>query len=211
MTREGIAEAAAGTPGAADEPAEREPRVGVVAPPADALAAHRAELHAFARSRGIGASEADDVVQETLLRALTRRADLRDPSRARAWLYAIARRLLVDRARRAARERPDAHVEDLAAAELEVPDHPARIATGCECAVGTQQDLKPEYADILRQVVLEERSLPEVAAALGLTVNNATVRLHRARRALRDRIEEHCGVATYAAALACDCDSLRCA
>ena len=49
--------------------------------------------------------------------------------------------------------------------------------------------LKPEYAEIIRRVDLEEASRQCVAGELGLTTNNVGVRLHRARRALRVEIE----------------------
>lgn len=53
--------------------------------------------------------------------------------------------------------------------------------------------LKPEYADIVGQVELGERSIAEVASEKGLAANNATVRLHRAGAALRRRRVEMCG------------------
>jgi RNA polymerase sigma-70 factor (ECF subfamily) len=66
--------------------------------------------------------------------------------------------------------------------------------------------LKPEYAEILRRVDLGESRLDSVAAELGITANNATVRLHRARQALRQRLEQMCGVCAHHGCLNCTCD-----
>jgi RNA polymerase sigma-70 factor (ECF subfamily) len=55
-------------------------------------------------------------------------------------------------------------------------------------------------------------SLIEAAARLDITHNNATVRLHRARKALRDAMEAHCGVTDPQACAACRCvDDACCA
>jgi DNA-directed RNA polymerase specialized sigma24 family protein len=65
--------------------------------------------------------------------------------------------------------------------------------------------LKPEYADIVRAVELDERSIAHVANERGLTTNNATVRLHRARAALRRRLVEVCGACSEHGCLDCTC------
>jgi RNA polymerase sigma factor (sigma-70 family) len=171
---------------------------------AERLAPHRADLLAFARSRAPSRSDAEDAVQETLLRAIDRAGELRDPERLRAWLFRVLRRVLIDRARRATREVTRDDVEPAA------PEARTADASGCACAGDIRAGLKPEYADILQHVVVDERALPEVAAELGVTTNNATVRLHRARKALRDRIADLCGVESYAAALECACGTSTC-
>lgn len=57
-------------------------------------------LFSFALSKLRNRAEAGDVVQDTFLRASTRIAQLRDPSRLRSWLYAIARNRVMDSVRR---------------------------------------------------------------------------------------------------------------
>jgi hypothetical protein len=46
-----------------------------------------------------------------------------------------------------------------------------------------------------------------VAGALGVSMANFYVRLHRARRALRARVEGHCGVSSIAPCLECTCNA----
>jgi DNA-directed RNA polymerase specialized sigma24 family protein len=53
-------------------------------------------------------------------------------------------------------------------------------------------DLRPETGDLLRRAELEETPLRRLADELGITANNAGVRLHRAREALRRAMQARC-------------------
>ena len=68
-------------------------------------------------------------------------------------------------------------------------------------------DLKPEYAEALRGVEVEGLSLKDFAEKAGITPNNAAVRVHRAREALRKRLVSTC--ATCAAKGCTDCTCQR--
>ncbi len=57
---------------------------------------------------------------------------------------------------------------------------PEEVAT-CACSLGLLERVRPEHAAVLRRVDLDEEPIAEVARVLGVTTNNATVRLHRAR------------------------------
>ena len=65
--------------------------------------------------------------------------------------------------------------------------------------------LRPEYADVLRRVDLAGERPAEVARALGLTANNAMVRLHRARKALRADLQRSCRTCADHGCLDCSC------
>lgn len=69
--------------------------------------------------------------------------------------------------------------------------------------------LKNEYAEILRRVEMEGRTVVEAAADLGITPGNAAVRLHRARQALRLRLQTTCGACTEHGCLDCSCGRPR--
>ena len=75
----------------------------------------------------------------------------------------------------------------------------------CTCMTDVLLRLKPEYADIVKAVELDERSIADVARENGLTTNNATVRLHHARAALRRRLVEVCGACSDHGCLDCTC------
>ena len=68
-----------------------------------ALIALIPRLRRFARSLASDSAAADDLVQATLERALTRGTDVRDPAALQAWLFSVLYRAFVDEHRRAAR------------------------------------------------------------------------------------------------------------
>lgn len=61
------------------------------------------------------------------------------------------------------------------------------------------------YAEVVRRVDFDEEEPAAVADALGLSVGNLYVRLHRARRMLRERVEGHCRVSSIEPCLECTC------
>ncbi|MEM9072778.1 MAG: sigma-70 family RNA polymerase sigma factor [Myxococcota bacterium] len=164
---------------------------------AEALREHRAALFAFVRAR-MPAEEVDDLLQRVALRAVERADSLQDPSRVVGWLFRLHRNAIVDAARKRARRRIVESTGEEPVAETDVDER-------CRCSVVQAQRLGTTYAHILELVDIEGCSLPEAAETLGTTVNAATVRLHRARKALRKRMQDHCGVTS-----ADECDDCRC-
>ena len=79
-------------------------------------------------------------------------------------------------------------------------------STICTCLYALLPTLKPEYAEILRRVDLLGEPRQQVAAALGVTVNNVTVRLHRARQAIKRALLEWCTTCPEHGFLRCACD-----
>jgi RNA polymerase sigma-70 factor (ECF subfamily) len=60
----------------------------------------------------------------------------------------------------------------------------------CVHVFGTIPTLKPEYAELIIELELWDGDPARLASQLGITRNNLKVRRHRARRALRKRLEE---------------------
>lgn len=166
-----------------------------------ALTRERPRLLALVR-RGAGAADAEDVLQAASERALARCDQMRDPDRAEAWVARIVRNVLIDELRK----RKDIA---LPSAELELSPEPAK-AVDCGCVLVQAEQLRPEYAEILRRVVLEGEPVVKVASELGLTANNAHVRLHRARVALRERLTAHCGTTSVLGCSDCGCEERGC-
>lgn len=78
----------------------------------DALAAHAPDLYRFARSLVRRREDAEDLVHDTIVRALERGESLRVEAALSTWLHRVLHNLAVDRARRSARELLVDEVED---------------------------------------------------------------------------------------------------
>lgn len=168
---------------------------------ATALEGHRGAFLSFLRSRLPAGNDAEDLLQRALLRALEKVATLRDAESVVPWFYRVLRRTLADEyARRADDERRRSGLDE---AWDEAEAEPVEL---CKCTVGLLRSLRPDYADILRRVDVEGESLAEAARAASITANNATVRLHRARKALREAVIDCCGADSPRAYVDCDCD-----
>jgi RNA polymerase sigma factor (sigma-70 family) len=169
--------------------------------PLAALAERRGEFVDFLRRRTRSGADPEDLLQQALLLATQKAGQLREPGLAVPWFYAILRRTLADHhARWALRQ------NKLPLLEAELGEaSPAEAAT-CACSLGLVEGLPPQYAEILRRVDLGDEGVAEVAASLGTTVNNVTVRLHRARKALRERLRAFCGTTSVDGCLDCACE-----
>ncbi len=75
----------------------------------------------------------------------------------------------------------------------------------CRCVKDILPTRKSEYADILQRVDLDEAAVTDVAKSENITPNNATVQLHRARKALQGRHIQTCSTCTKYGCLECHC------
>jgi len=164
------------------------------------LAARRGQFLDFLARRTRERADAEDILQQGFLRATRKVATLRDTATADAWFYRILRRLLADTWARESQQRRTALA--IEARPASAPPDTAR----CTCSVHLMDTLPPQYADILRRVDLQGQNVAEIADALCTTPGNVIVRLHRARRALRQRLLEVCGTRSSAACAHCRCD-----
>lgn len=123
---------------------------------------------------------ADDVLGETLL-ALWRRID-DVPEDAIPWAIGVARLQLAN-AQRAIRRQNRLFVRVATVDPPQaMPDH-ADSDTGY--ILDAVASLRPLDAEVLRLWAWDDLTLPQIADALGISVNAATIRLHRARTRLR--------------------------
>lgn len=169
----------------------------------EAVAAQRGELLESVRRRARAGVDAEEVVQRAIERALARSDQVRDPARAAAWVGRVVRSVLLDELRR--KRDVVLPVDELDLAAVEEED-----VVDCWCVLVQAERLKPEYALILKRVVVDGLAVTDVAAELGVTPGNAMVRLHRARKALRDRLKEHCGTTSARSCSECGCGERGC-
>jgi RNA polymerase sigma factor (sigma-70 family) len=160
------------------------------------------EYVGFARKRVSDPELAADAVQESLLKALKAADQIRDEENAKAWFYRILRRTIIDLYRRRdAQDRALAELEH----ELNAPPDVEEERIVCACMERLLPMIAPRYADVIRQLDLDEKSPEAVAETLGISRNNLNVRLHRARQQLKQRLEETCRVCARHGCLDCDC------
>lgn len=167
---------------------------------AEALTRLRDDLERMCHRR-FPALDAGDVYQRAALRALERCESVREHGRVDGWV----RRIVVTSALDLLRERQGR--VDLPEDEVEAP---VAEEETCSCTLGLMRLLPESYEDILRRVDVNGADLAKVAGSLRITTGNAAVRLHRARRALRGRLREHCGVETMRQCLTCVCNERGC-
>jgi DNA-directed RNA polymerase specialized sigma24 family protein len=165
---------------------------------AEALTRLRKDLERMSRRR-FPSLDADEVYQRAAVRALERYGSVRELDRVDGWV----RRISVTCAFTMLRERQRERLTP--AQEHEVEASRSDDET-CTCALALMQSLPKSYADMIRHVDLEGIGLAEVAGNLHIAKNNATLRLHRARNALRTRLRKHCGVKTMRECLSCTCN-----
>jgi RNA polymerase sigma factor (sigma-70 family) len=126
----------------------------------------------------VGASEAEDCFQETMLSALRAYPRLRDASNLRGWLFTIARRKAID-ARRAMARRPTPVAD---------PDLGATSDAISEIDEPLWDDVRRLPLKQRRAVVLRfagDQSYPEIAAAMSTTQDSARQSVHEGLKKLR--------------------------
>ncbi len=160
-----------------------------------------ARVRQLAWRRGVSLSDAEDAVQAGLARAWARAAQLEDDSRADAWVSRIVKNSVLD----AARRRTPTTEHDVDGLSTPAPDD-----VDCWCVLNQLLGLDERHRRVLELVVLDGRGVAEAAVTLGITPNNAAVRLHRARAALRERLERHCGTTSVQGCDDCGCVERGC-
>jgi len=202
------------------KPESKLPRVQPENPgdPAGLFTEHRARVRR-ALVRIVGEAEADDLTQDVFVRVARALPEFRGESKIATWILRIARGIGLDHlrsrrhgeAKRTVSFTPADSETDTAAASVPEPhedaEAPRRLvrAEMSACVREYVARLAPEHRAVIELKDLEGLSNPEIAARLGVSVDNAKIRLHRARQALRRELERGCDFyRNEDDALACD-------
>ncbi|NUP46350.1 MAG: sigma-70 family RNA polymerase sigma factor [Catenulispora sp.] len=152
-------------------------------------------LYRVALSMTAQPADAEDLVQDTLLRAY-RAIDRFDGAHPRAWLLTILRNAEVNRHRRRRPDLlddPDVHLEhDTGGGPFDmVPPTPEELVVGREfdevvdAAFGA---LPVKHRQVVRLIDIDGLTYAEAAVLLGVPEGTVMSRLHRARKRIRDRL-----------------------
>jgi RNA polymerase sigma-70 factor (ECF subfamily) len=169
---------------------------------AELVANHR-ELLRFVERKVRSRAEAEDILQAAFVRGVEQSNALRDGESSTAWFYRVLRNAIVDHYRRRAAA---GRAHDAFAKELDVEAPPPDVNDAvCACVKSLAQTLKPEYATALQRVEVDGVSVQDFATEAGISANNAGVRVHRAREALRKRVTATCGTCAEHGCVDCTC------
>jgi RNA polymerase sigma-70 factor (ECF subfamily) len=158
-----------------------EPGAAVPADPRDAIVLHVPALRGFAISLTRDQVAADDLVQDTIVKAWTNFHRFEPGTDLKAWLFTILRNTFFSQRRRAVREVADP--DGIHAATLAVrPAHDGRLAFADFRAAFDQ--LSAEHREVLILVGANGYSCEEAAAMMGVAVGTVKSRTNRARARL---------------------------
>ena len=151
-----------------------------------------AELRSYLRSRLPNDMAADDLLQETFLRIHRKQAELQDVRSAKAWVYQIARNLIVDFYRSADKRQVEGiepWADKLDERHLSILDVRDQIARWLETAI---EELPETYREATRLSALAGLPHQKIADQLGLSLEAAKSRVRRGREQLKASLNACC-------------------
>jgi RNA polymerase sigma-70 factor (ECF subfamily) len=144
--------------------------------------------------------DAEDVLAESLMKAYNAMVQLESEESFRPWLVQIGRRVC-GRMRKRESARPLVQLSDPDSLLSEAPDlEPSPEDTALEmetkdCLLQAFERLSPEFQTAYRLADMEELPLQDAADQVGVTLAAFKSRLHRAKNALRDEIDNRFSLA----------------
>lgn len=146
---------------------------------------HYASLYRYAYRLTGTASDAEDLTQEAFCKAQSKQDQLRDPARAKAWLFSILRNAYLHRLRQERQQRL-VSLDELAELPEALPDSWPEIDTA------RLQEALNELPEVFRTPVImfyfEEFSYRDIAEQMELPLGTVMSRLARAKGYLRSRL-----------------------
>jgi len=163
---------------------------------------HAEHLYRIARRLTGSPAAAEDLVQETFLRAFRSWRSFTPGTNLAAWLATIMRNLNVDRARRDTRRPREEPLEEggdyflynrLAEAVGESPQDEVLDRLAPDAIVESLAELPPNFREVVVLVDIGEFSYQDAADILGVPIGTVMSRLHRGRRLLKRTLAERGG------------------
>ena len=151
--------------------------------------AYHDRVRRFIRVRVRNDADADDLLQEVFTKVHAGVETVQDPSKREAWVFQIARRVVIDHFRRR-------RLSELAGDVAEEPAEGTAATELASCLPFMMEGLSAEDREALSRVDLEGLSQKELAGRLGLPLPSAKSRVQRARRRLKAALLACCSVET---------------
>jgi RNA polymerase sigma-70 factor (ECF subfamily) len=154
--------------------------------------------------RLVGEYEAEDLTQEVFVKVNKALESFRGESKLSTWIYRIATNAAMDRLRSPSFQKESSH-KSIGPGEGEVGDEDA--GTGKkklsvelqlfrkemnECLRSVIDNLPENYRSVLVLIELQEFSNKDVAEILGISLGTVKIRIHRARKKLKEELILHC-------------------
>ncbi len=154
------------------------------------LTADYDRLRRYLRGRVRTAENAEDVLHDFCLKVVTHFCGIQRSEAVGSWMTQVLHRTLIDHYRRSAASRRCAEVLAISASILATEKHEAEPI--CPYLQTALPAIKQEYMDLIRRIDFLGERRCDVAENLAISVNALTVRLLRARRALRKKLLPSC-------------------
>ena len=152
---------------------------------------HEAELRGFLTRQTGNPVQAEDVLQETFLRAITEGAKFCSLENPRAWLFRVARNQLIDQSRSYAAKHQTSELSD---EPLENINEIPAVKTLDICLPKALTKLDAEDREVIERCDLEGELQSHFAEDKGLTLAGAKSRIQRARKRLKTELVDLCKV-----------------
>lgn len=150
---------------------------------------YRRELLGYIRAR-VREQEAEDILQDVLLKAWQGLGKLHEEKKLVPWLYGITRNAIVDHYRRRASVEPLVEEELL----LSEPEENRAEQELAACLIPMIGLLPEKYGRAVRLAELEGKKGHEIAALENISLSGAKSRVQRGRGMLRELLEECCRI-----------------
>jgi RNA polymerase sigma-70 factor (ECF subfamily) len=137
---------------------------------------------------------ADDLLQDTLLKIARALPDFEGRSSLKTWAFTIATRVATDYFRQPQSRAQMVDIDDNESAHIidAEPDQPLVVDEMSICMQQVIERLPADYRTALVLHDLEGRTAAELAEIAGCSIATAKIRIHRARRCLKQALEEEC-------------------
>ncbi len=142
-------------------------------------------------ARLVGPDEAEDVSQEVFIKISRSLADYRGEGIS-SWVYRIATNAAMDRKRQASPATAPVEDESMPPDAAETAEQHVIRGEMSECVRGLIDNLPDTYRAVLILSEIEGLADAEIASVVGTSLENVKIRLHRARRRLREALVENC-------------------